>query len=73
MMHVHHCRELVAVYDARGAQIATLVSNRNHAAGAYTIEWDGRTNAGAEVSSGVYFVRIDQNGATRSKKITLLK
>jgi hypothetical protein len=63
----------VAVYDARGARIATLIRNEDRPAGAYTVEWDGRTDAGATASSGVYFVRIDQNGTTRAKKITLLK
>jgi len=33
----------------------------------------GRADNGAVVASGLYFVRIDQNGAARSKKMVLLK
>jgi len=63
----------VAIYDARGLRVATLVNNESRAAGAYAIEWDGRADSGVTVSSGVYFARIDQNGASRSKKMVLLK
>ena len=62
----------VAVYDARGAHVATLFSGER-AAGAYTIEWDGRADTGVTAASGVYFARIEHNGATRSKKMVLLK
>ena len=64
-------RVTVAVYDARGARIVTLV-DRDHAQGAHNVEWDGLAN-GAPVSSGVYFARIEHAGATRSKKMLLLK
>ena len=40
---------------------------------AYRIDWDGRTDAGATVSSGVYFARIVHNGVARSKKMVMLK
>jgi flagellar hook assembly protein FlgD len=62
----------VAIYDARGARVATLV-NEDRDAGAYRVDWDGRADNGATVSSGVYFARIEQAGATRSKKMVLLK
>jgi flagellar hook assembly protein FlgD len=63
----------VAVYDARGAHVATLVDKADRPAGAYTIEWSGRDDRGAMVSSGVYFARIGQAGAARTKKMVLLK
>jgi len=61
-------RVTVAVFDARGSHVATLFDG-DRPAGAYTLEW----NPGATVSSGIYFARIDHNGATRSKKMVLLK
>jgi len=61
-------RVTVAVFDARGSHVATLFDGER-SAGAYTMEW----NPGATVSSGIYFARIDHNGATRSKKMVLLK
>ena len=64
-------RVRVAVYDVRGSLVTTLV-DREHAAGAYNVEWDGLA-AGSALGSGVYFARIEHNGATRSKKLVLLK
>jgi flagellar hook assembly protein FlgD len=63
----------IAIYDARGARVATLVDNEERDAGAYRTEWNGQTDTGATVSSGVYFARIEQNGATRTRKMVLLK
>jgi hypothetical protein len=63
----------VAIYDARGVLVATLVNNEDRAPNAYRVEWNGHSSSGAAVSSGVYFARIAQNGVTRSKKMVLLK
>lgn len=63
----------VSIYDASGARIATLVDHEDRAAGAYSLEWDGRSESGAPVSSGVYFARIEHAGGVKTKKMTLLK
>jgi hypothetical protein len=63
----------ITVYDARGARVATLLSGEERTPGAYRVEWDGRTDAGAVASSGVYFARIEHGGATRTKKMVMLK
>jgi hypothetical protein len=62
----------VVVYDASGARVATLVDGERDS-DAYTARWDGRSDAGTKVSSGVYFARIEHNGVTRVKKMVLLK
>jgi len=62
----------VRVYDTSGAFVATLFDGER-AAGAFSVEWDGRASRGDVVGSGVYFARIEQNGATRTKKMVLLK
>ena len=62
----------VAVYDLRGAHVATLFQG-DRSPGAYVIDWDGRAGNGTPVASGIYFARIEHNGATRSKKMVLLK
>lgn len=61
-------RVTVAVHDVHGNRVATLV-DADHPAGAYTRQW----NPGGALSSGVYFVRIEHNGAVRMKKMVLLK
>jgi flagellar hook assembly protein FlgD len=63
----------VTIHDARGARIATLVDHERRVAGSYSMEWNGRGDGGTPVSSGVYFARVEHNGATRTKKMVLLK
>ncbi len=63
----------VAIYDARGARVATLVNNEVLGAGAYRTEWNGRLDSGRPVASGIYFARIEQHGAVRTQKMVLLK
>lgn len=62
----------VRVFDAHGALVATLFDGER-GAGAYSASWEGRTNDAAVAASGVYFARIEHNGATRTKKMVLLK
>lgn len=63
----------VAIYDAHGSRIATLVSNVEKATGAYSVEWTGHDDRGSVVASGIYFARIEHAGAVRTKKLVLLK
>jgi hypothetical protein len=62
----------VAVYDLSGAHVATLFDGERNA-GAYSIDWDGRTKNGDAVASGLYFARIEHSSGTRTKKMVLLK
>lgn len=63
---------VLAIYDVRGALVRTLI-NEPRATGNYRVEWDGRNNAGASVSSGVYFYRLNAGGFRSTKKMVLLK
>jgi hypothetical protein len=60
------------VYNVAGQLVRTLVSN-NAAAGEYSIQWDGRDNAGTSVSSGVYFYKLVSGDFSMTKKMVLLK
>jgi len=63
----------VAIYDARGAQIATLVEGRRPP-GAHEAVWDGRSDRGRPVPSGIYFVRLVVEGSSAAtRKLVLLK
>ena len=52
--------------------MSTLVDGRVNA-GEHTVRWDGRTDTGAKVASGTYFVRLDTPGFMQVRQITLLK
>jgi hypothetical protein len=62
----------VVIYDVRGARVRTLV-NGERASGRYAVQWDGRNDAGAPVSSGVYFYRMLTGSFRDSRKMVLLK
>jgi len=65
-------RVVLGIYDASGSLVRTLTDGLQ-SAGDNSATWDGRDSAGRQVSSGVYFARLDFDGRTQSRKITLLK
>lgn len=62
----------LAIYDVSGRLVTTLV-DESRGAGRYEITWDGRDAAQRQVSSGVYFYRIDADGFVETKRMVLLK
>jgi hypothetical protein len=62
------------IYDVEGRQVKTLVNQKqNPRAGGYTVEWDGRNNAGNPVSSGVYFYRLVSKSSALTKKMVIIR
>jgi hypothetical protein len=55
------------VYDVLGREVRSLV-NEVKTAGEYTVDFSG-----AELSSGVYFYRLESNGFTDIKRMMLIK
>ena len=62
----------VYIFSILGKEIAE-VTNSMYSAGTHQVEWNGRTNAGVQASSGVYFVRLEAGSLTDTKKIVLVK
>jgi hypothetical protein len=62
----------LAVYDAAGAHVKTLVLGPREA-GKHDVRWDGTNTRGARVASGVYFYRLRANGEDLTRKMMLLK
>ncbi|MBT5803003.1 MAG: T9SS type A sorting domain-containing protein, partial [Gemmatimonadetes bacterium] len=60
------------VYNQLGQTVRTLVQSRMKA-GTYRIKWDGRTEAGHGVSSGVYFYSLEAGQYSQIRKMTLVK
>jgi hypothetical protein len=63
----------LAVYDASGKMIRTLVAGETFGTGGHEVDWNGRDQQGRTRASGVYFVRLKTAGQTRVLPITLLK
>ncbi|WP_158705038.1 S8 family serine peptidase [Salinibacter altiplanensis] len=60
----HHRLE---VYDIMGRRV-TVLSDGSERAGVHRVQWSGQT-----VASGVYFVRLEAEQATRVKKMTVVR
>ena len=60
------------IFNQLGQPIRTLV-NREESAGYKSVMWDARDNTGRQVSTGIYFYRIEVNGFSQTRKMVLLK
>jgi len=62
----------VTIYNIQGQIVRTLVGT-DQTAGYYTIQWDGRSDAGTTVASGIYIYRINAGQFVSAKKMVMLK
>ena len=62
----------LAVYDPRGARVATLVQG-SMPGGARELYWDGRDAQGRPVSAGVYLYRLTVGAQSLTRKMVLVK
>jgi len=61
------------VYNVAGQLVRTLVSDDRAPGLVHKIDWNGRNNAGQQVSSGVYFYKLVATDFTQTRKMVLLK
>jgi len=62
----------IVVYDILGRKVRTLLSEET-IAGYHTVEWNGQSEDGAQVTSGVYFVRMVSEKFNAIRKIMMVK
>jgi hypothetical protein len=62
----------LALYGVRGNLVRTLVRGMRPA-GASTVAWDRRDDDGRAVPPGVYLARLEALGATRTRRVVLLR
>lgn len=62
----------LSIFDVRGARVRTLVA-RELAAGRHVETWDGRSDAGARVVSGVYYYRLAAGKAAITRKLVVVR
>jgi hypothetical protein len=60
------------VYNIMGQRVTTLVDEYREA-GTHSVTWNSKNDAGHEVSSGVYFYRLESGSFTETRKMVLLK
>jgi hypothetical protein len=62
----------IDIFDVTGRRVRALLGE-HRPAGTWTIEWDGRSDAGARVASGIYFYRLRAKGFEKTLRMTLLE
>ncbi|MGE5314245.1 MAG: FlgD immunoglobulin-like domain containing protein [Acidobacteriota bacterium] len=62
----------LVVYDMLGREVRTLVKSMLNA-GYFETTWNGKDNAGRQVSSGIYIYRMEAGSFVSAKKMMLLK
>jgi len=60
------------VYNALGEKVRTLI-NQVQETGYYQIEWNGKNDAGSQLSSGIYLYRITAGNYVKVMKMILLR
>jgi Zn-dependent metalloprotease len=61
------------VYDVNGRLVRTLADHVSYEAGSYEVNWDGRDDRGAALSSGVYHVRMAGPRFFETRKVVMVK
>jgi len=62
----------LVVYNLLGQQVTTLV-NQVQSPGFYSVAWNGTSGSGLEVSSGIYFLRLETVDGQFNQKMIYMK
>ncbi len=62
----------IKVYNLAGQLVRTLVDGRV-GSGSHTVVWDGRNDAGREVSAGVYYYRMSSKEYNSTGRLTVVR
>ncbi len=63
----------LSIHDCRGRLLRSLISGDRREAGRHELNWNGRDDAGRELGSGVYFIRLRSGNLTLGRRMILLK
>ncbi|MBX7151510.1 S8 family serine peptidase [bacterium] len=61
------------IYNVFGQEVKTLIAGKDHVAGRYDVEWNGRNDQGNQVASGIYFYRLQAGSLNKVMKMTFIK
>lgn len=62
----------IRIFDVRGRQLTTLI-DKVHSPGNYFIEWNGTSDSGEVMPSGVYFYEMLVGGNREAKRLVLIR
>lgn len=62
----------LSVFNILG-QMVKVLANRVQPAGTYSVEWDGTSQSGQKLASGIYFYKLSAGENTSMKKMVMLK
>ncbi|MHB1686873.1 MAG: FlgD immunoglobulin-like domain containing protein [Ignavibacteriaceae bacterium] len=62
----------IIVYDINGKEVTVLANNFQNA-GTYSVTWNGKSDNGQQVASGIYFYRVQAGNYVQTNKMVLLK
>ena len=68
----NNVRVRISIYDVTGALVRQLVDEQM-SSGQHEARWDGKSDRGTGVTSGVYFVRMMAGSYSEVRKIVMLK
>jgi flagellar hook assembly protein FlgD len=60
------------IFDSRGSLVRELVSG-SYGAGRHNILWNGRSDAGKSLSSGIYYIRLNAGNSSYIHKSLMIK
>jgi PKD domain-containing protein len=63
----------VRIFDVAGRQVRALVRRQWLESGAHAIDWDGRSDTGQALPSGIYFARADAAGVRSLGRICIVR
>lgn len=68
----YHSRVKLEIFDINGRKIRTLLSS-DFPKGNHQVSWDGKNDAGVQVTSGIYIYRLQAANFVASRKMLLIQ
>jgi hypothetical protein len=62
----------IDIYNLKGQKVRTL-TNSYYSEGMHSISWDGSDSSNKQVSSGIYFYRMETGNYTKTLRMSLIK
>jgi hypothetical protein len=63
----------MTIYDVSGRIVRRLLKGEIVAAGRHQIQWNGKTDSGHRVKSGIFYYKFNTNQHTRTRRMVLLE